>query len=196
MTAYLRQMVRGAMARLVKWTTVAGSGGKYGYVRGTTPPVDASLGEESTTDRVRWMVAFGVRSQPTSGTEMIVVSPRGGSVNAVCVASENLAYGPTDLAEGEVAIFSKASGCVIKLDKDGKITVTASAGKDVVVNDGTKKVARDGEKVAPTATMKTLLTAIIAAVNAAAPGTISPAQAAELSLQIGNVDGGADHFKG
>lgn len=194
--AQLKMYVIGIAGRMLKWSTIRGQESRYGYLRASLPPADPVLGEEEHDQPVRLMQHFGFRSQPPNGSECVVAAMRGSAQNAVVIASENLGLGPTDLASGETVIFSKADGTTIKLDANGKITIDAAAGQDVVVNGGSLKVARDTEKVKPTATMQTLLTKVIALLNAAVPGSITPAEAAALALQIGNVDGGADHFKG
>lgn len=87
-----------------------------------------------------------------------------------------------------------SGGAKAHLDQAGSVAVDAAPGQDVVVNGGAAKVARDGENVAPTATMQKFLAKTILLLNAAAPGTITVDEAAELAAIIGNVDGGAANF--
>lgn len=164
---------------------------------------------------------YGFRSSPPADSEYVIIGA-GDVGQRVCIASETPGTGPGSQASGEVEVYCKhgqqltydkdghatlqvasgkkvaitANGATIEITAAGKVTVTSAAGQDVQVNGGALKVARDTDPVAPTATMATLLTAIIALINAAAPGTISPAQAAALALQIGTINGGAAQFKG
>lgn len=154
---------------------------------------------------------YGFRSSPPADSEYVIIGA-GDVGQRVCIASETPGTGPGSQASGEVEVYAKtgqriilnkdglitisASGATIEIATTGKVTVTSAAGQDVQVNGGSLRVARDTDPVAPTATMATLLTAIIALINAAAPGTISPAQAAALALQIGTINGGAAQFKG
>jgi hypothetical protein len=121
-------------------------------------------GECLAAEQSRPHPAQPARSAPVTGSECIVTAPRAGAVNATVVASDHLGYGPTDLAEGDSVVYSKAhhegvtcivrvnangkitinskNNGVIVLDENGKITIDAAAGQDVVVNGGTLKVAR------------------------------------------------------
>lgn len=82
------------------------------------------------------------------------------------------------------------------LAKDGKVLINAGSNADVVVNGGSLKVARDTDPVKPTAAMKRVLANLIAFANGIAPGTVAPQDAVDTQLQVGAVNGGADHFKG
>ena len=96
-------------ARLVKWVQLGSLGAKWGFGTVQGPPADPAEGEEDTSQPVRYMSWFGFRSAPViAGGEGIVVAPRGGSSNATVIATDNLGIGPTDLKEGEVAVFDKA----------------------------------------------------------------------------------------
>lgn len=111
------------------------------------------------------------------------------------VGTEIKLHGDKSATPGAIEI-RQPSGASITMDKDGGVQVVAAAGKDVTVNAGTLKVARDTDAVKPTVTFDTVLQAIIAFVNTAAPGTITPAQAAAVAAQIGAINGGAARFKG
>lgn len=140
----LRQFVLGIVSRLIQWTTVDGSQAG-GFVTTTMPPIDPSLGEEATTRSVRLYGNFGFRSRPTPGTEIILGAPRAGTTQPVGLASDNLSNGPSDLAEGEVAIYSSAdkkSGgaqelCRIRLGADGNIFILPKVGAKVRIGDST-----------------------------------------------------------
>lgn len=122
-----------AAARLVKWAQLGSLGPKWGFGTVQGPPVDLQEGEEDQSQPVRLMSWFGFRSAPVvQGGEAIVVAPRGGASNATVIATENLAYGPKDLKEGEVAVFDKA-GSVIRLYEDGSVRIIGKSGVPIVV---------------------------------------------------------------
>ncbi len=121
-------------ARLVKWVQLGSLGSKWGFGTVQGPPADPAEGEEDTSQPARYMSWFGFRSAPVlAGGEGIVVAPRGGSSNATVIATDNLGLGPTDLKEGEVAVFDKA-GSVIRLYEDGSIRVVGKAGNQILVD--------------------------------------------------------------
>ncbi len=133
--------------RMIKYATLSRLGSKFGYGFVAGPPADGSLGQEDAQQPVRFMQWFGFRSRPVvKQGESIVVAPRGGTSNAVAICADNLAHGPTDLAEGESVMFS-SGGSTIRQDTAGKVTVDAKAPSDVVVNGGTRKVARVQDEV-------------------------------------------------
>lgn len=140
--AEIRAMIREEVARAVQTGTVANSSadGFEDELAGRSQP-----DEPSYQEAVRRLWPFGMRSRPPSGVECVVV--RSGGAPGVLIAAESAKYGPADLEEGELAIYCITSGAVIKLDKDGKITIDAAAAKDVVVNGGSLKVARDTDPV-------------------------------------------------
>lgn len=122
--------------RLVKYAQLAALSSKFGYGYVSGPAEDQSLGDESTQQRVRFMQWFGFRSTPVvNHGECVVVAPRGGTSNAVAVAADNLSYGPTDLKEGEACMYAK-EGQTLRMDTNG----------DIVLNGGTKTVAREGDE--------------------------------------------------
>lgn len=120
-------------ARLVKWVQLGSLGAKWGFGTVQGPPADPAEGEEETSQPVRYMSWFGFRSAPViAGGEGIVVAPRGGSSNATVIATDNLGLGPTDLKEGEVAVFDKA-GSVIRLYEDGSVRIVGKSGVPIVI---------------------------------------------------------------
>ena len=122
-----------AASRLVKWAQLGSLGPKWGFGTVQGPPVDLQEGEEDQSQPVRYMSWFGFRSAPVvQGGEAIVVAPRGGASNATVIATENLAYGPKDLKEGEVAVFDKA-GSVIRLYQDGTVRIIGKSGVPIVI---------------------------------------------------------------
>lgn len=163
------------------------------------------------TLRVRRMWPFGIRSVVPPRVEAITVGPMASEAQKVMIAAESDTYGPDDLAEGEVAIYSSAhkegAVCYVKLDKNGqiairaknaqKITIDAGTGADVVVNGGTKEVARKGDlcKINSPSFLLTWMGQVETYINTLAPGTIAPL-AATFAVAPGIVvDQGAEHFK-
>lgn len=121
--------------RLVKYAQLSALSDKFGFGYVSPPPEDPEQGDEPTQQRVRMMQWFGFRSRPVaSGGEAVVVAPRGGTTNAVVVAADHMGYGPTDLAEGEVAVYDR-SGSVIRLHTNGDVTVIPKAGAKVKLGD-------------------------------------------------------------
>lgn len=151
-TAGLRRYVLLIAGRMLKWTTVDGLGSRFGWIHATLPPADTTEGEQNLWQSVRNMVGFGFRSAPVAGSEVVVSAPRGGAVNAVAVASDHLGYGPTDLAEGDTVVYSKAHAqgvvCVVRVYADGNIRVQTS--KDnchVIAKPGTGGKVKLGDDV-------------------------------------------------
>lgn len=141
--AGLRQMVLGFAGRLLKWSVVNRLSSRKGWVYADLPPSEPSLGEESQTQLVRLIQQFGFRSQPVAGSEIIVGAPRACGTNAVALGTDNLSRGPSDLAEGECAIYSSADKmnggvqelCRIRLSTDGTIFVLPKSGAKVKLGD-------------------------------------------------------------
>ena len=164
--AEIRDLVHQAVGWIVTYTRVAKSsaGGHDDEVEGRSEP-----DEPSYQIPVRRLWPFGLRSRPPAGVEAVVILVNGGGTRAVMVGAETAKYGPSNLAEGESALYSAVDGCLVKLDKDGaitlsnasgakveidkngKVTVTPAAGQDVVLAGGTLKVARVTDQLQGTA---------------------------------------------
>lgn len=102
----------------------------------------------------RRMGPWGLRALPPVGSECIGVGAGGSQANLVMMAAETTsrtangleyAYGPKDLKEGETALYDKA-GSVLRMSQDGTTKIDAASGKDIILNGGTKKVARVGDR--------------------------------------------------
>jgi phage gp45-like len=91
----------------------------------------------------RRVFPFGIRSVPPSGTWGVWLGKGGGSGDGVIVGAESSRFGPSDLADGEVAIYNKVTGVVIKLGQDGSVVVVDQAGSQVKL-DGSGNVAVKG----------------------------------------------------
>lgn len=142
----------------------------------------------------RRMWPFGLRSIIPAGVEAVTVSPMGSQTQKVIVGAESNAFGPTDLAEGDTVLYSSAhkegAVCVVKaaasgkitinskgnaiivLDENGKITITAAAGQDVVVNGGTLNVARKTDAVQVSIPALTVITSVVAGAGVLNPNPI------------------------
>lgn len=83
-------------------------------------------------------------------------------------------------------------GASIVIDKDGGVTITAAAGKDVAVNGGTAEVARKGDAAVAAAGMVAWMSQVATYINTLAPGTVSPAA----PPTFGTINAGAGRFKG
>ena len=154
----LRQYVLQLLSRMAKWTTLARNG-RAGYVGVTGPARNPAQGDKDVEGLARRYQHFGFRSRAPKNSEVILLALRAGSANQVVIAEESFGHGPRveDLKDGEVAIYCKASGAVIKFDENGKISIAAAAGQNisidagaganVVVNNGTLDVARKTDQV-------------------------------------------------
>jgi hypothetical protein len=115
--------------------------------------------------------------------------------NALILGIASSRYGPSDLEDGELALYCLADGTLVKLTRVGKISIDAAAGQDVVVNGGTARVAREGDPVnggSVTAVAGATPVTFIYAPAGGLPGSPSTT----LVLSGGKITGGADRFKG
>lgn len=96
-----------------------------------------SLPDEPRYDlAVRRMWPFGFRSVPPAGVEAVAVFPNGAPNAGVLVGAESSRYGPSDLEAGEGALYCVKTGALVKLNKDGKVTLTSTSGQPVEVSAG------------------------------------------------------------
>lgn len=98
----------------------------------------------------RRMWPFGFRSIIPKGVECVTVSPMGSQTQKVIVGAESNAYGPTDLAEGDSVVYSKAHRegvvCIVRVYADGQIRIeTSENGRHVVVKPGTAGKVKLGD---------------------------------------------------
>lgn len=197
--ANFRYQVLQIASRMVKYASLSNLGNTFGYGSVQGPVADGSLGQQQCQQPVRFMQWFGFRSRPVvKQGEAVVVACRGGTSNAVAVAADNLAHGPTDLDEGESVMYS-SGGSTIRQDTAGKIMIDAKTPADVVVNGGTLKVARvtDPCFISPTDPLAVWMQQVETFINAVVPGTISPLSAAFLhapGIKI-TATAGAPRFK-
>jgi phage gp45-like len=176
----LRSLAERAAQRVAQYSTLAKDGAARGY--------DAIV-HRGVQLKARRLQPYGLRSVALKGAEVVVLGINAGRSNKVYIAAEVRDHGPADLQPGEVCIYNKVSGTTIKLDKDGNVRIDAGAGKDVIVNGGSAKVSRVGDKTkGHTHTAAFNLTANL--VSGAVTGTITIASATDEMAE------GAEHFKG
>jgi len=109
--------------------------------RDTVVTADGAKGQRP----VRRLEAWGFRGRPPQGVRSFWI--RMGSSNVVIVGlAPGKAYGPSDLEDGETAVYN-ITRALVRLWKSGKLTVDAEDGEDVVVNGGTLPVARKDDPV-------------------------------------------------
>lgn len=92
------------------------------------------LADEDADDCER-IGQYGFFSVPLVGAEAVVVFPNGDRGIPLVVAVDDRRYRPKNGQAGESGIYNNAD-CVIRLTKDGDITVTCKAGRTVTINDG------------------------------------------------------------
>lgn len=121
---WVREFVASTMATAVKIRPYT-----FSSASGTTDKVQGYQNDEEKYDLDgQRMWPFGVRSVPPAGVDSvwIAVGGRNRSTNAVIIGAESSKYGPSDLADGEVAFYNKVDGCVIRLNADGTISINGT----------------------------------------------------------------------
>lgn len=213
MTAAFRQWIKEYVAAkvsaIVRASTVSRStaSGDGDKVDGHITFEDEAPGGYDYTVRRLW--PFGIRSRPPVGVDAVVVHAFGGSTNGVMVGAESSVYGPSDLQEGEVAIYAKKADAMIKIDVDGKITIDSHSGANVVVNGGSKSVARVDDLtnpgaliisqvgVAPNITLTLSYTDATGVVTALGSWATTAASGTGVAASmVGKITSGASRFKG
>lgn len=97
----------------------------------------AKSGEQPTGVTGRRVEPFGFRSVPPVGIMAAVVRLMARATSGVQVGvSASNPYGPSDLEDGEVAIYCKAIGALWKFDKNGKVSVSSSTGQPIQLQAG------------------------------------------------------------
>lgn len=87
---------------------------------------------ENSQRAARRIEPFGLRSRRPSGVRSLWLKLGSSNIFFIGVAS-NTGYGPTDLDDGEVALYCTADGTVVLLDKDGNLTLKSATGKKVFI---------------------------------------------------------------
>jgi phage gp45-like len=104
-------------------------------------------GEEAYDLDARRVGRFGLRSRPPKGIWAVWLAVGGGPTNGVVVAEDSTRYGPSDLEDGEVALYNIVAGVEIRLDKDGNINIRSADGKRVKFQGGDRGIARKDDSV-------------------------------------------------
>lgn len=139
----LRQHLTDWASRIVRFSRIAqaSSDGRCS-VEGRTIPG----GPESPSIQARLMFPFGVRSVPPSGVDAAVVHAAGGAARGIVVGCDATRYGPSDLAEGETALYSQHNAKALLADAAGNTKITSATVDgvpgDAIVNGGSLEVAR------------------------------------------------------
>lgn len=189
----IRDKVSEAEARVMQFTR--------NIVQVTTVTRSTAKGDEDGADgwpdagkayqrSPRRMQHFGFRSRPPKNSAAVMLLVGGGNGSEITVAEGGDGYGPTDLADGEAALYSKKTGATIIIRSDGKIEITPGAGADIVLNGGTAKVNRSGDAVNRTGTFALWITALrtsITGIGGADPG--------DCPAQLGVTSDGATNVK-
>lgn len=117
----------------------------YGLVTRATENGDDAMDGRALGSQIpaRRMGPWGVRGVPVLHAECIAISPDGAAGNKVIIAAEKMVrvasglryqYGPTDMTEGETALYD-AAGSVVHLRADGSVTIVPKAGAKVKIGD-------------------------------------------------------------
>lgn len=130
---------------------------------------DGAPSDEQFDLAARRIWPFGIRSVPPAGVDAVWVRS-GGSTNGVMVGAESSRFGPSDLADGEVALYNKTAGVLVRLGSDGTVNITAGVGKTVNVNGSTYSMLQTESLLSDLTAWVTAINAVIASncVNGAA----------------------------
>lgn len=127
---WVRERIRSALMAAIQFSqversTATGEDSSSGY------PKD--VGEPSSQYQHRRMQHYGFRSRPPAGVPIIRLHPAGGASQGASIAEDSERYGPSDLLDGEVAIYASIEGRIIKIDAPGIIHI---GGAGLVAADG------------------------------------------------------------
>lgn len=87
--------------------------------------------EQAYDFAARRVFPFGIRSRPPVGTTGVWIGKAGHTGDGVIVAAESSRFGPSNLNDGEVAIYNKTNGTTILLDQNGNIKITPGSGATI-----------------------------------------------------------------
>lgn len=117
-------------------------------LRGLGPTGEQESGQRD--DDVEVAVPMGLRVQPavTESLEAVVVETASGERVALVLVDKARGAGAVEAEEGETQLHGLAEqSAVIRIRASGDIELTPKAGRDVVVNGGSLKVARETDPV-------------------------------------------------
>lgn len=140
--AWLRDYLRTYLSRVVQLLDLTRSSANgYDGVGG-----QQAAGDEPEVERTVYrMQHYGLRSRPRPTSQCVVLPVNCGAGNNVCIATETPGTGPQNQADDDVELYS-AHGQRVQLNADKRLQLDAPSPADVVVNGGTAKVARVGDK--------------------------------------------------
>jgi phage gp45-like len=192
--AETRDLVRQVVANAIQFSrfTLSSSSGEHDQVAGhhTEGP-----DEESYDYEVRRLQHFGFRSRPPKDVWALRVAASGGATNGATVAEDSTRYGPSDLEDGEVALYNRVSGLEIRFDKNGNITIRSADGKLVSLQGGQRGIARLDDTVAASKAMAAWMGQVDKALNALSSGAIQPTSDTFASQAIGQVSSASEKSK-
>lgn len=139
--ADLREYARQVVANTIQYTQVtrSTSSGEHDKVAGYR---SEGAGEEDYDYEVRRVQHFGFRSRPPKDVWAVRLAMTGGATNNVTVGEDSTRYGPSDLEDGEVALFNSANGLEVRFDKNGNINAQSAPGQLINLQGGDRGVAR------------------------------------------------------
>lgn len=195
--AELREYARQVVANAIQFTqfTRSTSSGEHDKVAGYRTE---GVGEEAYDYEVRRMQHFGFRSRPLKDVWTLRVAATGGPTNNVTVAEDSRRYGPSDLQDGEVALFNSVAGVEVRLDHDGNINAQSAAGKVVSLQGGDRGVARLNDDVDCGTLVFTPNAGTTAAVLSYIPpgGTVTPPTPPTINIPLkGKISSASDKTK-
>lgn len=137
----LRDYARQLVANAIQYTqmTRSTSSGEQDKVAGYR---SEGAGEQDYDYEVRRVQHFGFRSRPPANVWAVRLATTGGATNNVTVGEDSTRYGPSDLDDGEVALFNSVTGLEVRFDRDGNINAQSASGKSVNLQGGDRGVAR------------------------------------------------------
>lgn len=129
--------VRGIVRRMVA-TLWDGTTNRW-QLKGVTGREDS---ETEILPRAELFQHVGFASSPAAGSapEVVVVHPGGKANHPIVIATRNRAS-KVAVADGETAIYSDASGALVRITAVGDVIVRAASGRTVTVDDGAGAVA-------------------------------------------------------
>lgn len=121
-------------SRLIKMSTLAKWGQKWGIAYADPCASDPNLGHNPAPQQVRMYQWQGFRVRPKlQGTQGVVLAPRAGGSNAVMVACDDLTTGPQPADELEPVIYD-AAGSTITFDKSGSVEIKTASGSTALLD--------------------------------------------------------------
>lgn len=199
MLAKIREEVARWIAQIFVYTLTAkgsatGDSDEVEGVDGARDP-GAPANAKKTQRRVVRIQPFGFNSVPP--TKLRSLSLKLGASNIFFIGiGPQKAYGPTDLEEGEVALYSKVANVRVKLTKDGDVLINAEGTRDIILNGGTKKVARIDDTAKADTLMAAWMGQVEVFINNLVPASVAPLASSFTSISIAKINSGADHIKG